>query len=406
MMHIPIALATDNNYMPLVVTMTSLVRNAGKDTFYDIYILTDRSLTMESRRDIEEYFRGYQEQCSVKFIDIEETFDNASLYYEEITRPTYYRLALPELLSEDRCIYLDTDTIAVSDMRELYEVPLEGFYVAGVRHPMFILSSVKDEYCKTIGIPDMEQYINAGVLVFNLKEMRKDRVMRKFLEAVSKNMPTQDQDIINNVCYGKIVPIPPQYNVMTKLSDWNLEDYQGIYSASEWREAWNKPCIIHYADSYKPWNCLDCVFMEYWWNVCKMSPVFKRIAFMKGFIWDAIYCGGGTIFTKKMPRIFDITYQRKYVIYGAGKKARKFIAFIKEMGIIPEFIAVSDGNSNPLEVEGITVRDIGETFSLLYDKTIIIATQEKLHKEIIKKLQECDYLELLPLSDRWEDFEL
>lgn len=404
MIHIPIALATDNNYIPLVVTLISLIKNADKNTFYDIYILTDYSLRQEYRKSIESYLCKYKRHFSLKYKNIEKIFDNAPSKMAHITRPTFYRLALPQILDEDKCIYLDTDTIIMSDMQELYGISLDRYYVAGVRHPGFILSPGKELFCKIIGIPSIEQYINAGVLVFNLKEMRKDEVMDKFLELIPKNMPTHDQDIINNVCYGKIVFIPFKYNVMTQCADWDIEDYKDIYSELELKEAWNKPCIIHYANTHKPWNSLDCVFMDYWWYVCRRNSIFESIVniFLRDFLLNAIYHSNGPIFTKKVPRIFDITFKRNYIIYGAGKRAREFIAFIRQFEIIPRFIMVTDLEKNPSEIDGIMVRSIEEVTEILYDKTIIIATRENLQKEIIRNLQQYDYEELLPVSDNWK----
>lgn len=404
MHHIPIAFATDNNYIPLVVVLESLMRNADSNTFYDIYVLIDDSFFQKSQEYIEGYFDKYQERFSLKFINIGNVFDNAQSRYAEITRPTFYRLALPDLLEEDKCIYLDTDTIIMSDMQELYNISLEKCYVAGVKHPGFILSPTKDSFCQMICLPSIEQYINAGVLVLNLKEMRKDNVVSKFLELIPKNMPVQDQDIINVVCYGKIAFISPKYNVMTQCADWRIEDYQNVYSEVELREAWNKPCIIHYANIHKPWNSLDCVFMDYWWNMCRRNLIFKDVVsdFFRDFLLNAIYYSRGSVFTKKMPEIFDITFQRKYVIYGAGRRARAFILFLKQLGINPEFIIVSELDNNPFEVEGIEVKCINNVFNMLYDKTIIIATRTPLHNEIIKSLQRYDYLELLPVSDDWK----
>lgn len=402
--HIPIVFATDNNYIPLVVALESLMKNVGSNTFYDIYILIDDSFFRKSQEYIGACFDKYQGRFSLKFINIGNVFDNAQSRYAEITRPTFYRLALPDLLKEDKCIYLDTDTIIMFDMQELYNISLENCYVAGVKHPGFILSSGKYEYCKEICIPDMEQYINAGVLVMNLKKMRKDDVVSKFLELIPKNLLTQDQDIINLVCYGKISFLPLKYNVMTKCSDWRIKDYQNLYSEEELKEAWNRPCIIHYADIHKPWNSPNCVFIDYWWNMCRKSSIFKNFIndFFKDFFMNTIYSFKGEIFVKKMPEIFDITFQRKYVIYGAGKRARAFILFLKQLGINPEFIIVSELDNNPSEVEGIEVKCINNVFNMLYDKTIIIATRTPLHNEIIKSLQRYDYLELLPVSDDWK----
>lgn len=405
MINIPIALATDNNYMPLVIVLESLMKNADRDTFYDIYILIDDSFLHKSREYIEKCFDKYKGRFSLNYKNIGSAFDTAQSRFTEITRPTFYRLALPDLLEEDKCIYLDTDTIVMSDMQELYSISLDEYYVAGVRHPGYILSPGSSMRCEKIGIPDIEQYINAGVLVFNLKKMREDGIVNKFLKLIPQNMPMQDQDIINTVCYGKIAFIPYKYNVMTQLADWNMEDYQDIYSELELKEAWNKPCIIHYANIYKPWNSIDCVFMDYWWDICSRNPIFEDITndFFRDFLVNAIYHFKGAVFTKKLPAIFDMTFNRKYVIYGAGKKAREFILFMKKLGVIPEFIIVTELDKNPSEIEGIEVKSIKEAFRLLHDKTIIIATRTYFHNEIIKSLQEYDYFELLPVSDDWKE---
>lgn len=404
MIHIPIVMATDNNYIPLAMALTSLVCNAGKNTFYNIYILISSDFSQDSAQVIKECMGNYKTRCKLNFKDVGNIFDNVTISISHITQPTFYRLAIPDLIEEDKCIYLDTDTIIMSDLEELYNIPLGECYVAGARHFEFILSSDSDEYCMAINLPGKEQYINAGILVMNLKEMRKNQMTNTFLDLIPQNMPTQDQDIINKACYGKIAFIPFKYNVMTKLAGWNIEDYKGMYPDKDLKQAWNEPCIIHYLTSVKPWNSAGCEFMEYWWNVCKKTQIYKYIVtdFLKDMVLSAIYKSHqGMLFTKKLPAIFDITYKRNYVVYGAGKRARLFIQYMKRAGVIPQFVIVSNMKDNPLEIEGISVKVISEVSGMLYDKTIIIATSEEIHMEIIRSMHEYDYKELLPLSDKW-----
>lgn len=406
MIHIPIVMATDNNFEPLVVSLTSLAENAENDTFYDIYILVDSTFTQDSEVAVKRYLEKYTRQCSLSFKNVGVIFDNALISIPHITCPTFFRLAAPDLLNEDKCIYLDTDTIVMSDLKALFDTPLDDSYVAGVWHPGVVLFDWESVICKNAHVPNASQYINAGVLVMNLKELRRNNVVKSFLELISQNMPSQDQDIINHVCYGKIAFIPLKYNVITKLADRCFEDYKGSYSEAELKEAWNKPCIIHYADRYKPWNSEDCTFMEQWWNFCRRSSMYECIVsdFLGEFINNVLYHSHRDLFfTKKMPKLFDIAFERKYVIYGAGKRSSEVISFLKRLRIIPEFIIVSSLKENPSEVDGIEVRDINEVRQLLHDKSIIIAVRESLHKTIIKKLQECDCLELFPLSDDFKE---
>lgn len=142
--------------------------------------------------------------------------------------------------------------------------------------------------------------------------------------------------------------------------------------------------------------------MEYWWRFCRKSPLYDCVihAFFREFITDAIYHSPeDSIFTKKVPKLFDIAFERKYVIYGAGKRSIEIISFMKQRNIIPEYIMVADTKENPSEIDGIKVKDIADVCRALYDKSIVIAVRENLHKEIIKNLQKYDYLELFPVSD-------
>lgn len=404
MRHIPVVMATDNRYIPLIVSITSMMKNVGKDTFYDIYILIDDTFTKESELVVRRCLCVFNKKCSLSFKNVGYIFENAFIGIPHITRPTYYRLMIPDLLSEDKCIYLDTDTIILSDLQELFDTALDDCYIAGVWHPGVIIYKWEDAICRNAKIPSADQYINAGVLVMNLKELRKDGMVRRFLELMPQNMSSQDQDIINSACYGKIAFLPFKYNVMTKLADMCIEDYKDSYGEAELREAWNKPCIIHYADPNKPWNSGECVFMDYWWNFFRKSFVYDNVMndFWGEFIQNIIYCSKNSLlFTKRIPKIFDLKFKRRYVIYGAGKRAREVVLYMKRLKIMPELIIVSDANENPLEIEGIEVKGITDACQALYDKSVVIAVRENLQKNIIKNLQHYDYLELLPVSDEF-----
>ncbi|MDR0618122.1 MAG: hypothetical protein LBG23_05145 [Endomicrobium sp.] len=59
-------------------------------------------------------------------------------------------------------------------------------------------------------------YINAGVLLLNLKNLRADNVNKSWINLAEKeSFPFHDQDIINLTCKGKIVFLPPEYNFAT-----------------------------------------------------------------------------------------------------------------------------------------------------------------------------------------------
>lgn len=406
MNHIPIVYATEKDYRyTTVVSMLSAIETARKDTFYIFYILVDSEFLYEYEQEIIRCFGQYKTQCNIKFIKIGEMFDKVELQIDFIKKPTFFRLLIPQLLEEERCIYLDSDTIICSDLQILFEVDFRDNYIAGVRAPAYILEN-SWEHCKLALLPDIKQYINAGVLVLNLKEMRKGNLVEKFLKLLSFNMPAQDQDIINSVCYNHIVFLPFKFNVMTKYSKWMISDYEGIFSKKEIMTAWNNPVIIHYADRVKPWKCLNCVMGDYWWNVCKRSNIWEYL--YKGIPDELLYgtlystnLGGNGFTVKNTGVLFDILYKREIIIFGAGGRAAQFIVYLKRHGIIPEIVLVSDCNQNLLEVEGIEVKELKNVKEEV-GKTLIIATLERYHVKILTLLQSYKFKEIIPLYDGWK----
>ena len=86
---------------------------------------------------------------------------------------------LPEL--PDKLLYLDTDILFNRDIRLLYNTDVEGYEYAATR----------DHYGKYLIHP---RYINAGVLLLNLKEMRKTGILKRARALLRKknwSLPTK-----------------------------------------------------------------------------------------------------------------------------------------------------------------------------------------------------------------------
>ena len=105
----------------------------------------------------------------------------------------------------------------------------------------------------------MRQYVNAGMLVMNLKQIRKDNMTLKFLELSKKNYTSQDQDVLNVACYGKIITLPPKFNAMIYRLKENSSLLRDLYKEEDIIEANNSPYIIHYAGKEKPWNSKEYI---------------------------------------------------------------------------------------------------------------------------------------------------
>lgn len=110
------------------------------------------------------------------------------------------RIVLTKILpNEDKVLYLDIDTIVNDDISELWDIDISNYYAAGVRDT-----------------PDLNKnglYVNAGVMLFNLKKMREDHIDDKWLEiAHGPKRRFALQDPMNEALRGKIYELPTQYN--------------------------------------------------------------------------------------------------------------------------------------------------------------------------------------------------
>lgn len=271
---IPIVLAADNNYRyPLMVTLLSAVMNAEANTQYQFIILVPNEFEADSVKIINRLLKENNMPEAI-FYNMQKDYQGIQMQIKHITYATFYRLQLPELLKDiDKCIYLDVDTVIEKDLKDLFDIEIENKYMAGVKAAGYYYPEEKKvKSMQLLEIAEFDQYVNAGVLLLNLKKMREDNLSESFENLLKKNFPSQDQDILNAACYSQIKILPPKYNAMTKYDAGNKKAYDTIeclsicYSREEWNEACDSPVIIHYADRWKPWQDLRGSFVEEWWK--------------------------------------------------------------------------------------------------------------------------------------------
>ena len=266
---IPVILSADNNYAKyMYITMLSMLKNADKSTSYDFYLLVPSSY---SKKNEELFIKLRNEyQCCIHFIDMKDAFSNLTMQISHISSPTYYRLLAADILPKEynKCIYLDCDICVCKDLSELYNIDMKNNYIAGVRAAGYYFDETAN--CKRLNLSSMKQYINAGVLLMNLKQIRKDNLTKKLVALSYNNFSSQDQDVINVACYNKIIILPLRYNVMTKyngLFDNKSSDYnklKDVYGIEEVNYATKYPVIIHYADKIKPWQNKKSILANIW----------------------------------------------------------------------------------------------------------------------------------------------
>lgn len=151
-----------------------------------------------------EFFDGviksYCAENSVELIDVtelyKEEFDGSPNESAYCSPYTLIRLLADRIdILPDKILYLDIDIMFNRDIRLLYGIDIEGFEYAAAR----------DHYGKYLIKPN---YINAGVMLCNLKEMRKTKLFVKARELIrAKKLTFADQSaIIRSTTKKKMLP--------------------------------------------------------------------------------------------------------------------------------------------------------------------------------------------------------
>lgn len=278
---IHIFLSTDNNYsVPAYITLYSLMHNYRGKRRVNVHILTSGDLSTENRRLLD-MLSEKRPLFEISVIDMQDAYHDVNFNIDHISHAAMYRLMIPRIaeqlhLDADTCIYIDTDIVVEGDISELYDLDpgREDWYFAGVPDPCQIYEPHEVHTCR-LGIPAMDQYINSGVLLINLKQIRQDGLCERLEEAgYSEGFLYKDQDAINSVCYGRILLIPLKFNMMRQFFYHNDRYFSEVYDPLYGRdaaEAKRDPVIIHFIDRQKPWSHKNILMAEKWWKYVNMQ---------------------------------------------------------------------------------------------------------------------------------------
>lgn len=194
-----------------------------------------------------------------------------------ITSGAYLRLLLHRILPDvDKIIYADIDVLFCGDLLQMWETDMTDCAVAAVKGP--VNCSDKWEWNRRRSYWHLLEgikggYINSGVLVLNLQEIRRRNLEAEWSRWAKEKLYYQDQDILNITCQGLIRYLPPQYNRIAYLEpqDYDRLVSEGVFTRQECDAAMAQPVILHYAGD-KPWKRYDTNFGGLWWDYVDSQP--------------------------------------------------------------------------------------------------------------------------------------
>lgn len=172
-----------------------------------------------------------------------------------INHMTFARYFIPDFVTEDKVLYLDSDLIVTDDLTDLFELDLGENYLAAARS------------CFGAGVG-----FNAGVLLINNKKWRSETIRQKLIELTEKeheNVKEGDQSILNMLFKDQYSLLDDKYNFQIGFDAGAAEkNHTFIFEIS----LTPSPKILHYISPDKPWKQFSVGRLrEEWWKYSFME---------------------------------------------------------------------------------------------------------------------------------------
>lgn len=301
MIHIGFGLYDKNgNYSVWVGTvMQSIVEHT--DAKMHFHILHDTTLTEDNRNKLNKVARDSGNNISFHLFDSEKFADVEELM-GHFTIGTMFRTMLPEILPDlSRIIYLDADLFVNRDIEELWNTDISNYCLAAVRDSGTILGNAHP-YPVSKNQVLREEYFNAGVIYFNLDNIRKSGNMHKLVIDYLKKNPgvyCPDQDALNVIYRGKCLYLENSWNSFI----------------SEMRKAGNTSAsdkIYHYAGALFALHCQNEVEQLFFETILR-TP------------WGRVM--GRRQIERSMNRLWDKAEQLKALLHTISSQDKQYIFY-------------------------------------------------------------------------------
>lgn len=251
---INLCFSASNDYVQhLCTTLKSIFSNKEQNEEFNIIIL-EYNIKDKNKKYIESIVSS---NSTIRFIKVNEEIirENCILRTDVAhinSLATYYRFLLSDFITEDKILYLDCDVIVNKSLWNLYNTDIDNYYIAGVR------DSYEKENRERLGV---DKYINAGVMLINLKLWKENNIKDKLLNWCSQNQGKilwLDQDVLNVVLQDKIKYLDNIYNA--QVSE------MGFGMTKEFNKIAGKSVIIHYVGHKKPWMNNRFILSNYYYK--------------------------------------------------------------------------------------------------------------------------------------------
>lgn len=206
--------------------------------------------------------KSYIAKYKAKLYNIYENVDIIQItnYYKEIvkSKAMFNRWLIPEMLHMiDRAIYLDCDLILNTDIKNLWDIDLQGKAIGAV--PCQFGQSIRDTIRYQGAVSDMDAFTDyncdidkrnflSGQLLIDCKRWRQLDLTSRLIDYVVKNK-TADMITMNVLCQNEIKPLDYLWSAPAKHLSEGLLSYSPCI-----HKDFSKAYIYHFHGKIKPWE--------------------------------------------------------------------------------------------------------------------------------------------------------
>lgn len=258
--------ATDNKFIPVLGTsIISLLINNTDAHSISITILGSK-IKQSNKNKISQICWKFK-NAKLYWIDVDSIKEKIGINVKS-DRGSYSqfsRLFIGTLLDDnlDKILYLDSDTLVLSSIRELWNIKLQNNIAA-------VLTDAFDKYYYDNFQMNSDSIIfNSGVMLIDLRKWRNygiEKLAINYINQKNGTVSQGDQGILNYVLKDLVLPFNPKYNLVSIFYDLTYKEIYmyrkpyKFYSEEEITLAKKDPVIVHFTSSFysiRPWykNC-------------------------------------------------------------------------------------------------------------------------------------------------------
>lgn len=239
---------------PLMVMLTSLVHTHPEEVFH-LYV-AHRSLTKKDFTQLEDNF--LRRSLIIHEVALGELGLKDAPVSSRFPQEMYYRIFAAQYLPQnlDRILYLDPDLVVLNSLEPLKRVDFAGNLMAAASHVHLPLQKLNEA---RLSMPKPSLYINSGVVLFNLKELRRRQSVQEvhdYIQAYQNRLLYPDQDVLSGLYGDQILSLDPLvYNLSENYWRWaQLNPLNHLEEPLDLKWIRKHTAIVHYCGTQKPWK--------------------------------------------------------------------------------------------------------------------------------------------------------